>query len=87
VGNYHKWDIWTDEDEYQAGYRTSSANSITSMLAAGLGIFAMGASRENDFNLDIRKLINEGGNDDVSPEQPELEADGEVGDRDTEGSD
>jgi len=66
VGNYKKWDIWTDEDEYQAGYRTSSANAVTSMLSAGLGIFCMGLDRETDFNLDLRKLINEGGLDDVS---------------------
>jgi len=82
VGNYAKWDIWTDEDEYQAGYRTSSANAITSMLSAGLGIFAMGLDREDDFNLDLRKLIQEGGNDDVRPEQMEAR---EVGDTDTEG--
>jgi hypothetical protein len=69
VGNYAKWDIWTDEDEYQTGYRTSSANSITSMLSAGLGIFAMGLGREDDFNLDIKKMILEGGNDDATPEQ------------------
>jgi hypothetical protein len=69
VGNYAKWDIWTDEDEYQAGYRTSSANAITSMLSAGLGIFSMGLGRESDFNLDIKKLILEGGQDDVSPER------------------
>jgi len=75
VGNYSKWDIWTDEDEYQAGYRTSSANSITSMLSAGLGIFAMGLDRTEDFNLDIRRLMTEGGNDDVRPDE-------QVGDRD-----
>ena len=85
VGNYAKWDIWTDEDEYQAGYRTSSANAITSMLSAGLGIFAMGVGREGDFNLDIRKLLTEGGHDDVSPTQ--MGAEGQVGDTDTEGSD
>jgi molybdopterin/thiamine biosynthesis adenylyltransferase len=69
VGNYAKWDIWTDEDEYQAGYRTSSANSITSMLSAGLGIFAMGLNRQDDFNLDIKKMILEGGDDDATPER------------------
>jgi hypothetical protein len=69
VGNYAKWDIWTDEDEYQAGYRTSSANSITSMLSAGLGIFSMGLEREDDFNLDIKKMILEGGTDDATPER------------------
>jgi len=69
VGNYKKWDIWTDEDEYQTGYRTSSANSITSMLSAGLGIFAMGLDRETDFNVDLRKLILEGGLDDVRPRE------------------
>lgn len=69
VGNYAKWDIWTDETEYQAGYRTSSANAITSMLSAGLGIFAMGLGRTADFNLDIRRLLTEGGHDDVSPER------------------
>lgn len=81
VGNYAKWDIWTDEDEYQAGYRTSSANAITSMLSAGLGIFGMGLDREEDFNLDLRKLLIEGGHDDVSPDQPV----GQVGSPDTEG--
>jgi hypothetical protein len=82
VGNYAKWDIWTDEDEYQAGYRTSSANSITSMLSAGLGIFSMGLNRSEDFTLDIRKLLTEGGHDVVSaPQRPE-----QMGDRDTEGS-
>jgi hypothetical protein len=73
VGNYATWDIWTDEDTYQAGYRTSSANAITSMLSAGLGIFASGLSRSDDFNLDLRKLILEGGNDNVR-------TDGQVGD-------
>ena len=85
VGNYAKWDIWTDEDEYQAGYRTSSANAITSMLSAGLGIFAMGVGREDDFNLNLRTLLEEGGHDDVSPTQVGTE--GQVGDTDTEGSD
>ena len=69
IGNYQKWDIWTDEDEYQTGYRTSSANAVTSMLSAGMGIFAMALDRESDFNLNLRKLILEGGNDDVRPEQ------------------
>ena len=82
VGNYAKWDIWTDESEYQAGYRTSSANSVTSMLSAGLAIFAMGLGREDDFNLNLRTLIEKGGNDDVSPEPRQ-----QVGDTDAEGGD
>ena len=81
VGNYAKWDIWTDESEYQAGYRTSSANSVTSMLSAGLAIFAMGLGRQEDFNLNVRTLVTEGGKDDVSPEARQ-----QVGDTDADGS-
>jgi hypothetical protein len=58
IGTYSNFDIWfTNEDAYQPGYRTTSANVMSSAVAAALGIFAQGLGAEDDVNMDLRKLI------------------------------
>lgn len=81
VGSYNEYDIWFDDDNYEAGYRTTMANAITSAMAAGLGVFNQYTDRglqpvnKRDFQVDILKLISEGGN------KKKEEADGKAKDK------
>lgn len=60
VAAYQQYDTWLDESIYQPGYRTSSANAMSSAIAAGLGIFYNFLGRDGsapDMEVDIRKLV------------------------------
>jgi len=63
VGTYSNFDIWfTDEANYRPGYRTSSANAMSSATAACIGIFAQGLDQRSDVKVDLRDMIGAGGN-------------------------
>lgn len=59
VGSYHKYDIWT-ANGYEPGYRTTRANSCTSAIAAGIGIFSAQLNNA-DVVVDLEDLIAKGG--------------------------
>jgi len=60
VGCYENYDIWVDEENYQPGYRTSRANSVTSAIAAGLGFFARGLNMSHDTQFNIKQMLEQG---------------------------
>lgn len=55
LGVYKNYDIWTAKD-YVPGYRTTMANSCSSVMAASLGIFAKGLC-DKDFEVDLKELL------------------------------
>lgn len=61
IGNYVDYEVWYGED-YEPGYRTSRANAITSAIAAGIGYFSQRLGQKRDVSINIKKLIEKGGN-------------------------
>ena len=60
VGSYKAYDVWTQED-YTTGYRTTKANAVSSALAAGLGFFARYMIPKKDVTVNLKTLIEQGG--------------------------
>jgi hypothetical protein len=57
VGNYANMSkMWIPEDYQGGGYRTTQANAVSSVISAGLGIFANYLNNK-DMNIDLYKLI------------------------------
>lgn len=72
TGSYSNFDIWfTDEANYRPGYRTSSANAMSSALSACIGIFCQGLGTQRDVKVDFKDLIIAGG----TPEEQPVDAD------------
>jgi len=59
VANYANYSVWTQEG-YTTGYRTTQANSVSSVISAGMGMFSRYLT-EKDVNIDLRELIMQGG--------------------------
>jgi hypothetical protein len=60
IGAYRNMSVWLPDD-YRPGYTTTHANAVTSALAAAIGIVAQGRGVSHDVNIDIERLVNEGG--------------------------
>ena len=59
IGCYENYDVWCDEDTYQAGYRTSRANASTSAMSACLGMFARGLNIKHDVSFNLKTLMQQ----------------------------
>ena len=58
VGAYDNYDIWIDnEEEYETGYRTSSANSMSSSFAAIIGLLKALSGQYGDININMLSMI------------------------------
>ena len=56
VGSYSDYQAWIP-DNYQPGYRTSVANSLSSSFAAIIGLLKVLMDHREDCNINILKLI------------------------------
>lgn len=61
IGCYENYDVWCDEENYQAGYRTARANAVTSAMSAGLGMLARGLNMPHDITFNLKELMRSGG--------------------------
>jgi hypothetical protein len=57
VGTYRNFQVWLNEETYNPGYRTSSANAASSSLAAVLGIFAEGLGIDYDYQVNFKDAL------------------------------
>lgn len=61
IGTYVDYSVWASTDTVeQHGYRTSSANSVSSVMAACLGMLAQGLGVTQDVNLNLKELVDHG---------------------------
>ena len=58
VGSYNEFEVWTQGD-YTTGYRTTSANAVSSVMAAGFGVFARYLVPKHDVQLNLSNIITE----------------------------
>jgi molybdopterin/thiamine biosynthesis adenylyltransferase len=57
LGTYRRMDdIWIDDSEYRAGYRTSRANAVSSALAGGIGLLSEWLEAD-DTTVDMKELL------------------------------
>lgn len=56
VGAYKDYNIWID-DNYQTGYRTSRANAISSVMAAGWGALFSFFSNQPEKTIDFKQEV------------------------------
>ncbi|MFC1808868.1 ThiF family adenylyltransferase [Candidatus Omnitrophota bacterium] len=56
IASYKNYNVWFQEDGYQPGYQTARANSLTSSMAACIGILSQAFNTHDDVTLRIDKL-------------------------------
>jgi molybdopterin/thiamine biosynthesis adenylyltransferase len=57
VGAYRVLNAWIPAD-YRPGYRTTSANAVTSAVAAGMGIYKLLFGGPKDMTIDLKTLLD-----------------------------